>query len=58
MGMIRKTLHVATLGAVAPRSAKQEVALQTLEAVRGPRERWDAPYTAAEIAAAKAWARG
>jgi hypothetical protein len=35
MGLIRKTLHVATLGAVAPDSRKQRVAAQTLGALQG-----------------------
>lgn len=35
MGMIRKTLFGATLGAVAPSSKKQRTAKQTLAAVQG-----------------------
>lgn len=35
MGLIRKSLFVATAGAVAPRSTKQRVALQTLAAIQG-----------------------
>jgi len=35
MGLIRKALHVATVGAVAPNSKKQRVAKQTLVAIQG-----------------------
>jgi hypothetical protein len=35
MGLIRKSLHVATLGAVSPTSKKQRVASQTLAAIQG-----------------------
>jgi hypothetical protein len=35
MGIIRKGLHVASVGAVAPNSKKQRVAKQTLVAVQG-----------------------
>ncbi len=38
MGAIRKALFVATVGAVAPRSKKQKVALQTLSAIQGKSE--------------------
>jgi hypothetical protein len=35
VGLIRKSLHVASLGAVAPNSRKQRVALQQLAALQG-----------------------
>jgi hypothetical protein len=35
MGLIRKSLHVATVGAVAPNSKKQRVAKRTLVAIQG-----------------------
>ena len=38
MGLIRKSLHIATAGAVAPNSKKQRVAKQQLAALQGKSE--------------------